>query len=400
MSRERLIQMAKESLAHNKAGTAPLANRITTLPASNYFDRDRWEREMELIFRRIPLALALTAELREPNSYKAMDVAGMPVLLSRGADGAMRAFVNMCSHRGAQLVEEGAGSARRFTCPYHAWVYDQTGDLVGVFKQADFGEIDTSCLGLTALPVAERAGIIWVILSPKSVVDIDAFLAGYDDLLAHHRFAEAYHYGRRILHGPNWKIAFDGYVDFYHLPVLHKNTFGPDMSPDAVFHRVGPHQRVTGPRQRWDKLEHLPEDEWPMDQLTSGVWSIFPHGSIAGFDVGGRRMYQVARLFPGPTPETSITHLDFISLTPPDDEYQSLIEKQIEFLVHVVQDEDYATGLKIQKTLATGAKTELYFGRNEGGAQYVHGWIDKILDTPDDELNALFTSGYDPTVTP
>jgi carnitine monooxygenase subunit len=400
MSRERLIEMAKVSLAYNKSGTAPLTDRITTLPASNYYDRDRWEREMQLIFRRVPLALAVTAELREPNSYKAMDVAGMPVLLTRGADGAIRAFVNMCSHRGSKVVEEGAGVARRFTCPYHAWVYDQTGDLVGVFKQADFGEIDPSCMGLTALPVAERAGLIWVVLSPQATVDIDAFLAGYDGLLSFLRLDEAYHYGRRILHGPNWKIAFDGYVDIYHLPVLHKDTFGADTSPDAVFHRVGPHQRITGPRQRWDKLEALPEDEWPIEQLTSGVWSIFPHGSIAGFDVGGRRMYQVARLFPGPTPETSITHLDFVSLTPPDDEFSALIEKQIEFLVHVVQDEDYATGLNIQKTVATGVKPNLYFGRNEGGAQYVHGWIDKILNTPDDELNALFGSGFDPTVAP
>lgn len=397
MSRERLIEMAKETLAYTKAGRAPQTDKVTTLPVSNYFDRDRWETEMRLVFKRLPLALALSAEMREPNSYKAMDVAGVPVLLSRGGDGLVRAFVNMCSHRGAQLVEEGSGTARRFVCPYHAWTYDQEGDLRGVFRADEFGDIDTSCLGLTALPVAERGGLIWVILSPNSVVDIDAFLAGYDDLLDHLGLAEGYHYGRRILEGPNWKIAFDGYVDFYHLPILHKDTFGPNMSPDAVFHHVGPHQRITAPHQRWDRLEDLPEDEWPVDWLTSGVWSIFPHGSIAGFDLEGRKMYQVARIFPGPTPETSITHLDFVSLTPPDDEFDALVAKQIEFLVHVVRDEDYGTGLGIQKTVATGAKTQLFFGRNEGGAQYVHGWIDKILATDDADLNGLFGSGYDPT---
>ena len=66
------------------------------------------------------------------------------------------------------------------------------------------------------------------------------------------------------------------------------------------------------------------------------------------------------------------------------------MDKQIDFLVGVVRDEDYATGLKIQRTVRTGAKRELVFGRNEGGAQHVARWIDAVLATPDDELDELF----------
>ncbi len=62
---------------------------------------------------------------------------------------------------------------------------------------------------------------------------------------------------------------------------------------------------------------------------------------------------------------------------------------------HVVRDEDYATGLKIQRTVKTGAKKEFVFGRNEGGAQYVHGWIDAILETADEDLSDLFRRGVD-----
>jgi nitrite reductase/ring-hydroxylating ferredoxin subunit len=390
MSREQLVQMARRSIEHHLGGTTDRVEHVTRMPVGTYFDPQRWQREVQQIFRRVPLLLALGAELGEPHSYKAMEVAGMPVLITRGSDGAVRAFVNMCSHRGAMLVDEGSGTARRFTCPYHAWTYDQHGDLVGVFKQADFGELDTSCLGLTSLPIAERAGLIWVILSPQAHVDIDTFLCGYDELLEHHRFADMHHYGRRVLTGPNWKVAFDGYVDFYHLPILHKNTFGSDISPDAVFHHVGPHQRITGPRQRWDKLLDIPEDEWPIKDLIGGVWSIFPHGSIAGFDVGEHKLYQIARLFPGATPEESVSHLDYVSLGEPTDEFCRLVEKQIDFLVGVVRDEDYATGLKIQRTVKTGAKQELVFGRNEGGAQYVHGWIQRVLDAADGELEQLF----------
>jgi nitrite reductase/ring-hydroxylating ferredoxin subunit len=395
MSREKLVAMAERTIAHNKAGTVHLTESVTTIPASNYFDPERWQREVDMIFKRVPLLLAMTAEIKEVNTYKAIDVVGMPVLISRGADGVARAFVNMCSHRGAQLVDPGVGTARRFACPYHNWTYNQEGDLVGVFKQDDFGQLDTSCLGLTQLPIAERAGLIWVTLSPDSKLDFDAFFAGYDEMLEFCDFASMNHFGTRILAGPNWKISFDGYVDFYHLPILHKNTFGPDMSPDALFHRVGPHQRVTGPRGNWAKLEGRPTSEWPESVLTGGVWSVFPHGSIAGFEINGHKIYQVARVFPGATADESVTYLDFISTAPKTDEFIAAANKQIAFLENVVRDEDYATGLKIQRTVKTGAKKVLHFGRNEGGAQYVHGWLDALLVTADEDLNELFRNGID-----
>jgi phenylpropionate dioxygenase-like ring-hydroxylating dioxygenase large terminal subunit len=382
--------MARRVVEAHRSGQMPLADSITTLPARNYYDPERWQQELDLIFRRLPLVVGLTAEMPAPHAYKALDVAGMPVLLTRVEDGTVRAFVNMCSHRGTILVEEGVGTARRFTCPYHAWTYNPTGDLVGMFKSADFGDLDTSCHGLTPLPVIERSGLIWAILSPHSTFDMDAYIGELADLVQYHRLSEMHHFGKRIVPGPNWKVAFDGYVDFYHLPILHKNTFGPDMSPDAMFHPIGPHQRITGPRAIWSRLEETPEEEWELDDLTGGVWSIFPHGSIAGFDVGGERFYQVARLFPGASPGESVTHLDFVSLAEPTDEFRRLADKQIDFLIDVVRDEDYATGKRIQHALRTGAKDELMFGRNEGGAQHVHRWIDKVLSASDEELADLF----------
>ena len=395
MSRERLVEMARRNLAHHEAGTTHRVESIARVPASNYFDAQRWQREVDLVFRRLPLALGLTAELPEPHGYKAIEVLGMPVLLSRGGDGVVRAFVNMCSHRGSMLMEEGCGSARRFTCPYHGWSYDPSGELVGIFRQADFGELDHAELGLTPLPVAERAGIIWVILSPgipgvTVPLDIDTFLGDYGELLGCLRLEEMFHYGHRVLAGPNWKVAFDGYVDFYHLPVLHKNTFGEQIPPHAVFHFFGPHQRIVGPSERAAKLQAKAEADWTTEDLVGGVWSIFPHGSVAGFDVGGARVYQVARIFPGATATESVTHLDFVSLDEPTEELRARVDKQIDFLLQVVRDEDYHTGLKIQRTLPTGVRRELFFGRNEGGAQHVHGWIDRVLNTPDAELKALF----------
>jgi nitrite reductase/ring-hydroxylating ferredoxin subunit len=400
MTRQTLVELARRTLDHAKAGTVPLAGEIGRVPATNYYDPDRWRAEMDRVFKRLPLVLGFSCELADPGSYKAMEVAGVPVLLTRSSDGAINAFVNMCSHRGAIIMEEGAGTARRFTCPYHAWSYDGDGQLVGILDRDEFGDLDPSCHGLTPLPVAERAGIIFGCLAPDAERDmepfLDAFLCGYGDFLEHHGFADCTFVGSQVADGPNWKVAYDGYLDFYHLPILHKNTFGPDYSNKAIYDAWGPHQRVTSPDERMLALDGIPEDQWPDELLTSGVWTIFPHTSIAGFKVvdeagNGGRMYMVSTLFPGADPDTSVTVQNFLAAFDPPDSLQPIIDGQKKFLLKVVEEEDYFTGKRIQRSVKTGAKSEFLFGRNEAGGQRFHGWVDRLVAAEsDDDLAALF----------
>jgi nitrite reductase/ring-hydroxylating ferredoxin subunit len=381
--------MARHNLAHVKAGTVALAADVARVPAAHYVDPERFRRELVRIWRRLPLMLAFSAELPQPGDYRAVTAAGVPVLIVRGAGGALRAFVNTCSHRGAQLVAEGAGRARRFVCPYHAWTYDERGALVGVFQSEDFGELDRSCHGLTPLPVAERAGLVWVTLDPASRLDVDAFLCGYDGLLAEFGFESWHVVGRRELPGPGWKIAYDGYLDLYHLPILHKDTFGPQFPNRALYHAFGPHQRVDSPNPLLLKLEAKPEEEWSARHLLGGVWTIFPHVSIAGFDAGGRGVL-VSQLFPGASPLESTTVQTYLMEKPPGDEERAAAEQTFELLGRVVRDEDYATGLRQQRALATGAKEFVLFGRNEGGGQRFHRWLDHLLGLDDAALASAF----------
>ena len=111
MSREQLIEMAKINMAHGDAGTIPQTDDVFKVPVGNYFETERWQQEMNKIFKRVPLMLAMTAELREPGDYKAMNAGGVPVLISRTEDGEVKAFVNMCAHRGAQVMDEGCGNS-------------------------------------------------------------------------------------------------------------------------------------------------------------------------------------------------------------------------------------------------------------------------------------------------
>lgn len=346
MSRKELVEIARRGVAHFDAGTVDLADGVLEVPVTRYFDPDRGSLEVERVFKRLPLMLGSSSELAEPGAYLALEVVGVPVLITRGQEREIRAFVNMCSHRGAIVTEEGAGKKRRHVCPYHAWSYDSAGELVGVSDAEAFGEIDRSCLGLTRLPCEERAGLIWVTLTTEPVVDLDTFLCGYDAMLEHLGLANCHMVGRQSLRGPNWKIAYDGYLDYYHLPILHKETFGPGMSTKALYDAWGPHQRVSMPNPLYQKLDEKPEDEWDPAQLIAGVWTIFPHISIADFDAGGK-LYMVSQLFPGATADESVTVQNFLATSEPDAERQKSIDGTMRFLLGVVRDEDYYTGNRI-----------------------------------------------------
>lgn len=394
MSRAQIIDIAKHTIAHAEAGTIEQTPDVLKVPAANYYDADRFKQETDLIFKRVPLLLAPTAELANPGDYKTMDAVGVPILLVRGTDGEVRAFINSCTHRGTGIAIEETGNTKRFVCPYHGWTFNHKGDLIGIASREDFGEIDTSCYGLTALPVLEKAGLIWAIVTPDSKVDIDAFLSGYDDLLDGFGFKNWTLFSKRTIKGPNWKIAYDGYLDLYHLPVLHRDTFGADISNQALYYAWGPHQRVTSPSDRhMGVLSGKAEETWDSKTLMMGVWTVFPHISIASFDGGGRSV-MLSQLFPGETAQESFTTQYYLMETTPTKEQEAEAEEQFKLLEYVVEVEDYGTGLRQQKALMGGGRDHVLFGRNEGGGQRFHGWVDSILEAKDDDaLNALFAAG-------
>ena len=344
------------------------------------------------MFKRIPLMLALGGELRGPFSYKATTVMDVPVLLTRNSDGVVRAFVNQCSHRGAVVVADGHDTSRRFACPYHAWTYDTNGDLVGVTDREFFGSIDPTTLGLTPLPVAERAGMIFVVLTPGAPMDIDAHLCGYDKVLDFFGFGDWHLIKQTAVAGPNWKIAYDGYLDFYHLPVLHKKTFGEAMPNQANYYAWGPHQHVQAPGRDLLDLDAIPEVDWKAEDMLKGVWTIFPHVSIASFQGGGRAVL-ISQLLPGAHVGESFTTQIYLTEQVPTEEQAVEAHAQFKFLEHVVRDEDYATGLRQQVALKNGGRDHVLFGENEGGAQRFHGWVDRLLHTDDVDLDALFAAG-------
>jgi phenylpropionate dioxygenase-like ring-hydroxylating dioxygenase large terminal subunit len=398
MSRQELVDMTRSLIAHGEADTMELADEVTRVPASAYTDPELFEAEKNQIFRRLPLMVAPSCELPEPGDFKAMDICGVPLFLSRQKDGEVIAFLNMCSHRGNPIVA-GTGNAARFTCGYHGWTFKQNGDLIGVASPQDFGEIDKSAHCLTRFPVHESAGLIWCTLDPHSKLPIADYLCGYDQLLSAFGLKDWTLFAQRTLSGPNWKTAYDGYLDFYHLPVLHKDTFGADFFNRANYFAWGPHQRLSSPSKFAQKtgsdemldLTQMSDEELPDDALLQGVWTIFPHISIASFYGGGQRGAMISQLFPGDTVGESATTQFYVMENQPETEEDiKSAHEQFDFLEIVVRDEDYATGKRQHEALQSGLMKDVLFGKNEGGGQVFHGWVEKLLGASDDDLLEMF----------
>ncbi len=359
--------------------TTDLAPDVMRQSVHAYLDQERFEYEVERIFKHLPLALALGSELPGPDTYKAMDVMGVPVLLTRGADGAARAFLNVCKHRGSPLCEPGSGSAQRLSCPYHAWSYDTAGDLVGMFGAHTFGDVDRDHLSLTPLACAEKAGFVFACLTPGVTFDIDAFLGDFAPYVTALDLDQWHIFEQRTLDGPGWKVAWDGYLEGYHQERLHPKTVGLNTIGNLMAHDTwGPHQRIVFGRKSLPKLVDQPEEEWDLDEHIRLIHSIFPNVSISGI-LGDYCL--LSQLFPGPVVDTSLTIQTVLCRHEPStDEEREAAEQFSALVLQAVRDEDYWVGFQIQNALKSGATAEVLFGRNEPSLQHYHHAVERYAE--------------------
>ncbi|SEJ76528.1 Phenylpropionate dioxygenase, large terminal subunit [Pseudomonas linyingensis] len=395
-ARTTLIRTARDMLHRLDSQQIDLAPDILSVDADIYVSPERFEAEKRLLFRRLPLMLAASCELAEPNSYKAMEIAGVPVLLVRGADRQVQAFLNSCTHRGSQLAE-GCGKRARFTCPYHGWTFTAEGKLLAVASARSYGDVDKGSLGLKRLPTWESAGLIWVTLDPGSTLDKPSFLGGVDQLLEGFQLDRWQLYDQRVLPGANWKLAFDAHMDFYHLPILHKNTFGPDISNLAQYYFHGPHQRLglmsSNPVEQdgLHSLKNLQEQEWSTGALLFGEWILFPNVSLNCF-IAGERIMVISQVVPGETPDSSQTIQTFLTESAPTEASEAKVRELVSFIGRVVGEEDLPMSRQQQRALSSGLMPKVQFGRNELGLQQYYHWLEQVLAaSSDDDLNRLFS---------
>jgi Rieske 2Fe-2S family protein len=202
---------------------------IATLPGSYYTDENIFALEQHRIFEQMWFCVARSSEIPDPGSFKTVQVGRESVLITRNRGGEVRAFFNVCRHRGARLCTEPAGVVKRaFQCSYHAWTYDFDGKLIAAPNLTKMPDVDRVQFGLATIAVQEWLGYIWVCLAeePASFEDevISAVVERLGDLesIEHYDIANL-QVGRRIVYDvqANWKLIIENFMECYHCATIH-----------------------------------------------------------------------------------------------------------------------------------------------------------------------------------
>jgi phenylpropionate dioxygenase-like ring-hydroxylating dioxygenase large terminal subunit len=377
---DKYANAAERMLHFVETKTTDQAADVMRVPVADYLDQARFDDEIARIFKRLPLMLALTIELPAPNDYKAMDVMGRPVLITRGKDGKARAFLNVCKHRAMHLAAEGKGNCARFACQYHGWTYANDGKLIGIAEASTFGDPDRSTLHLTELPCDEAAGLIFVILTPDLPINAVEWMGGMYEDFAALKLETWYYHKSKPMKGANWKVAYDGYLEGYHFQAAHTNTVATrSPSNRASYEGFGPHIRLGFPQNSITRLKDLPREQWGRQENNGYdfIRMLFPNMSF----FLAPEMGQLAQLFPGPNANQNTTVMNYIfPVKPETPEALEALDTMCDFFFDVVEEEDYFLGLKVQNGLESGAMTHQTFGRNEPGNQFFHKWVAYYLD--------------------
>ncbi len=355
-----------------------MASESFANPVERYLDADRYAREVDVLFRQTPQLVAHTSQLAEPGDFLVHDAAGVPVLLMRGDDGRLRAFLNVCRHRGTRIVNDACGrGAKSLVCPYHAWKYSSRGDLVGIPQREGFADLDTTQLGLVQLPLAERYGFAWVVFTPGVELDIDAHLAGVAEDLESYDFSTHTVYDTRVIEKPvNWKLSLDLFLETYHIRSAHHETIWPlFMDNVGVFERLGPHQRTLFPKRSITELQDVDPESWDLRPHCNILYSLFPStGILVQPDHAA-----VLNTFPVGIDRICVSAMTLIPQPADSDKARQYWDANVALFYRTI-DEDFALGESIQRGLSSGANTHLNFGRYEQALGWFHETVNRAVD--------------------
>ena len=353
--------LTTDDFARISTGYHPEAARSMSLRAEAYTEQRWLEVEQQAIFARTWQLVCHVSQLAAPNSYRAVTVAGSPIVVVRDADGALRAFYNVCKHRGHELVQ-GDGSARALVCPYHAWSFSLDGQLKTARKTDHLPDFDRSTICLDGVRVEEFAGFIYVNLDANAeplatqAGDLAAEIAHWapdvNDLHHAHRLTFEV--------ASNWKNVIDNFLECYHCHPSHPEFVSlVDMSTYAVrtYGIWSSHFASAGTQANaaYDVANASVQDH--------AVWWLYPNTCLLRYP--GRGNFMVFQVFPLAADRTYETW-DFYFETP------ELTDAEVDaarYINEVLQPQDIAIVESVQRGMSTPAFTQgrIVVDPNESG---------------------------------
>ena len=216
------------SLPRDLSETRAELRRARHLPGYVYDSPEIFALEKEKIFLKDWLALARVEEIERPGDYMTFRVLGEPVVVCRDRDGAINAFANVCAHRGVE-VAAGSGNTGEFSCPYHGWLYDLQGKLIGAPYMKEAEGFDPAACRLKPLRSGTWAG--WVFVNfDDAAMPLERHVAFFEEAFGFFRMQDCRLGSKHTTDVDcNWKFVNENLMDVYHFQTLHAETFGAHL---------------------------------------------------------------------------------------------------------------------------------------------------------------------------
>jgi choline monooxygenase len=226
-----LSQLASDPAFHAQYKQTMLPRaKAHQMPGRLYTSPEIFAAEKEHIFMKTWLCVGREEQVADPGDYMTGEVLTEPYIIARSKTGDLHAFLNMCRHRGVP-VAEGAGNTRGFSCPYHAWFYDLEGKLVSAPLMSQ-SEVDLTDCRLKPMKLALWRGWIFVTFN-VAAEPFESFIGPLEQKLWWFRSDLCKLADKVTLEiDCNWKLLVENLIDIYHVPVLHRASFGKFLKSD------------------------------------------------------------------------------------------------------------------------------------------------------------------------
>ncbi|WP_299770247.1 SRPBCC family protein [uncultured Pseudoteredinibacter sp.] len=386
MQRHAEIDLIKKILAYEENKSTDMQSECSSINVDCYTRKDQFAKE-EQLFKEMPIIVGHSSQLPEAGDYFTREICKVPLIVLRQKDGSLKAFINVCKHRGGRLAREASGKGlRSLVCQYHAWTYETNGNLRGIPHRDGFSNMPEGCKSLTELPLTERFGFIWLRLSPIKVGDKDGgFETELDKLLGDSiiQDLEGYQLDSHVVFDPkdfhrpiNWKLAVDTFMENYHVKKTHKETID-FMFLDTVgsYKKFGLQQRNLYPKKTITSLREKDESEWHVREHGNFLYLLFPNTLL----LIEPDHINVSIVYPDGIGHTQLINFTLLAKAP-NEKGIAYFCKNNEILYRALE-EDFSMASDVQQGLYSGACQEFLHGRFEQGLRYFHDNIEEALKT-------------------
>lgn len=362
------------------------ATGLPPVPAARYVDADFARLEAEAVFGRAWLFVAHGDQLPEPGDFLLLDQLAKPIVLVRDDDGAVRAFFNTCTHRGAALVAAPAGNAgRRITCPYHAWTFSLDGSLTGYPDADAFGPLDRDCAALRQVRCEQWGPLVFVNMDADAPPLAEFLGTVGDDLSEIAELGGRLHLARHTSTDVpvNWKVPVDANIETYHVNVVHRDSAARALrqaDTGIQLLRNGHSRMLVRARDGIDMEAHTPFPpvfeglgRLPFEGTFS--YHVFPNLSIV---FAGTGFVFFITNWPS-SPSASVYRVHWCSSLAPDADANRDVNDRFVDLNQAVLMEDLDVLPGVQRSVDAGAIDVLRLGWQERRIYHVHEAIDRAI---------------------